>query len=199
MYVTNNIYFMFYIKGRGDFNEKYIHYLPSTKEQDIIDLLSMDLYWKNVEISSENDSYIKTPEFKELSQFLRKNELSVIKLFHGTSEKYDVTNDGLKTTKIRTKKSLQSGVGYVYLSVYPDMAGSFGDIANPYGDIVVYQVLVPISELKPDKDQLYNLRNTGRSVGESLVESLVLGHGACIKGDIPPYMIDVHKKIKRPR
>ncbi len=108
--------------------------------------------------------------------------------------------EGLKATSNKTKKSLQSEVGYVYLSIYPESAKMFGDLSNGIKNAVVYEIDIPIKYLKPDKDQLFNKKRSQIEykqdndihIGETLGDSAIFGHGFRVKGDIPPYMI---KKI----
>ena len=93
--------------------------------------------------------------------------------------------EGLKRTTNKTKKSLQSEPGYVYLSIYPESAKLFGNLAYGINDAQVYEIHVPIIHLKADSDQLYNMNHMGKSLGDSAI----YGNGFRVKGDIPPYMI----------
>lgn len=114
-------------------------------------------------------------------------------LYHGTSSEHDIENEGIRRTTKKTKKSLQSEPGYVYLSLYPEMARTFGEFAYPMKDVSVYAVEVPLYSLLPDKDQLRNKRSWSDGemdkLGNSLAESLFFGQGARIKGDIEPYAV----------
>jgi hypothetical protein len=168
----------------------------------------------NVDMSNPIDLLKEYPDFfyseptpdliKEFSKIINshKNQyqpnIRPVKLYHGTSANIDILKDGLLTTKMKTKKSLQSQTGFVYLSIFPDMAKTFGEIAYPYDDVVVYEVVVPVYLLQADKDQLNNQRAyAGRNMGDSLAESALYGHGFRVKGDIPPYMIKVYEKYPR--
>jgi len=104
-------------------------------------------------------------------------------------------DQGIKRTKNSTKRSLQSETGYVYLSVYPNMAKTFGEVGYAGKKACVYQVFVKIKDLKPDHDQLRNKRYWSKdpSIGNRLIDSLLYGHGARVKRDILPYEI---KKIQ---
>ena len=130
-------------------------------------------------------------EIKEFAKFLRDNKEDYVLLYHGTSCDIPVEEEGLKRTSNKTKKSIQSQVGYVYLSVYPNMAKRFASIAYPKKDVCVYEVFVKIKDLKPDKDQLYNKRLWGddKTIKDNLVNSFIIGHGARVKRDIFPYEI----------
>ena len=134
---------------------------------------------------------------KEAIKYLKKilnDKESYVLMYHGTSSEYDIESEGLKRTKLGTKKSIQSETGFVYLSVYPDMAKQFGQMAYPREQVNVYQVFVKIKYLKPDKDQLRNKRlYSDISVSDTLYNSIVYGRGARVKRDILPYEI---KKFK---
>jgi hypothetical protein len=131
-------------------------------------------------------------EFKEFKKLLRYNKgEDYLLLYHGTACEIPIKDEGLKRTKKSTKKSLQSQPGYVYLSVFPNMAKKFGELAYPGKDICVYQVFIKIKYLKPDMDQLYNKRMWGDgkydNLGKDLATSLIYGHGARANRDILPY------------
>jgi len=114
-------------------------------------------------------------------------------MYHGTGASVPVMEDGLKRTSAKTKKSLQSATGYVYLSCYPSSAEMFGDVAYPHDDAVVYAVYVPIRDLLCDRDQLINKRmwgsDDGITIKDTLAHSLIYGHGARTKSEILPYAI----------
>ena len=164
-------------------NEKYLHSGLATLDETI-DLRNYDCLYKQ-DIKS----------VKEINKILRDNKFKKIKLFHGTSPNVPVMEDGLKTTKEKTKKSLQSETGYVYLSIYPSSAKMFGDMAYGISNAIVYEIDIPIIYLKPDKDQLYNKRKglSDIRIGETLGDSAIYGSGFRVKGDIPPYMINIYK------
>ena len=164
-------------------NEKFIHSGLSTIDETI-DLRDYDCLY-------QQDS----KSVKEINKILRDNKYKLIKLFHGTSPNIPVMEEGLKTTKLKTKKSLQSEVGYVYLSLYPDSAKTFGNMAYGINDSIVYEIHVPIIYLNADKDQLFNKRRgiSDIKIGDTLGDSAIYGSGFRVKGDIPPYMISVYK------
>ena len=177
---------MKYITEYFDFlNEGYIQYSWKTHVDNIIEpLVDMRDY-----IYSESDDNVKA-----VNIILRKNKDGLIKVYHGTHPNHKIIEEGLKTTKMKTKRSLQSEVGYTYFSIYPSMAKTFAEMGYNITNAVVYEVLLPISEIKPDKDQLRNKRlYGGYDIGESLGESIVYGHGVRVKGDIPPYMIKIYE------
>ncbi len=114
-------------------------------------------------------------------------------MYHGTSAEHDIVNQGLQKTRAKTKKSLQSQIGYVCLSLYPESARTFGELAYPSKEISVYAVKVPLRELAIDSDQLHNKRMWGDykdgEIKRTLADSLVYGSGARIKRDIQPYEV----------
>ena len=138
-----------------------------------------------------------TERMDELSKWLRSHKNDFVVLYHGTSARHDVWEEGLLPTSGSRAKSYQSSPGYVYLSVYPGSAETFGSLAYPMHDIIVYSVWVTVRRLKPDIDQLNNHRYEGMDVGNSLVESLVFGHGARIKGKIDPFQLGIHHMMER--
>lgn len=135
-----------------------------------------------------------TPErVKELGRFLRSDPNRFFRLYHGTSADHPILEKGLLPTSARRAKSLQAGHGFVYLSVYPGMAETFGRMAYPGKNIQVYAVEVTARRLAADLDQLRNKRAWGDGslgeVGSSLAESLVIGHGARVRGKVEAWQI----------
>lgn len=83
---------------------------------------------------------------------------------------------------------MQSATGFVYLSIYPQSARTFGELAYPRKQVTVYAVDIKIKELLPDKDQLRNKRLYGQfDIDDTLADSLIFGHGARVKRNILPY------------
>ena len=138
---------------------------------------------------------------KAFRQFLFANKNTTIRLYHGTSMKHDVANQGLLPTSSRRRLSLQSGSGYVYLTYDPMRALSFATMGYPSDKIfVIYAVEVPICDLKPDPDKLKNKRmwSDGHSaIGSSLADSFIYGGGARVRGTIWPYQISVYGYFDR--
>lgn len=138
--------------------------------------------------------YTNTPSRKDLNEmnrWLKNNPNTLIRLYHGTSTNHNILEQGIKKTSAKNVNSLSSSFGYVYLSPFESTAKMFGELGNPYGNIV-YTVDVPIRLLKPDKDQLFNKRNVEDSndIRITLADSIVYGRSVCVKGNIPPYMIN---------
>lgn len=160
-----------------------------------------DIEGNHVVINLRNDAetsawiFNDSPDESDIERFkkwLFRHRDDYVRLYHGTSSSIPVKEEGLKRTSAKTKKSMQSETGYVYLSVYPDSARTFGEIAYPYDEVTVYAVDIKIRQMKADKDQLRNRRMWDpslRGVGDSLAESLVYGHGARVGRDILPYEI----------
>jgi hypothetical protein len=150
---------------------------------------------RSIEIAIElsdifTKSNVSPQELTQVKKFLRDNQYHKLVMYHGTSAKNNIEDQGLLPTSMKRRHSLQSTLGYVYLSLYPTNAKNFGELAYPGNPIVVYRVEVPVQLLQADKDQLCNQRQYAcRDVGNSLAESLIYGHGARVKGSIPQYMI----------
>jgi len=122
------------------------------------------------------------------SKWLRQHREDYVRLYHGTDSDIPILKDGLKKTSTRTKKSMQSATGFVYLSIYPQSARTFGELAYPRKQVTVYAVDIKIKELLPDKDQLRNKRLYGQfDIDDTLADSLIFGHGARVKRNILPY------------
>lgn len=139
-----------------------------------------------------HDAFCNTKDTVILRRFLRDHPNDFVSLYHGTSKQHPIMTQGLLPTSTGRKKSMQSGIGYVYLSVYPGMAFDFGRIAYPGHEIVVYKVTTIIRRLKADLDQLRNQRHFAeRNVGNTLAESLIFGSGARIKGKIEPMSLSL--------
>lgn len=126
---------------------------------------------------------------KAFNKWLKEHENDYIRLYHGTSSKNDesIEKEGIRVTTKSRRKSYQSQSGYVYLSRYPTMAKTFGEMNNAYYNTSVYACDIKIKELKSDTDQLRNKRLYGINCGDSLAESLIIGSGVRIKRDIQPY------------
>ena len=122
------------------------------------------------------------------SKWLRQHREDYVRLYHGTDSEIPILKDGLKKTSTQTKKSMQSATGFVYLSIYPQSARTFGELAYPRKQVTVYAVDIKIKELLPDKDQLRNKRLYGQfDIDDTLADSLIFGHGARVKRNILPY------------
>lgn len=140
----------------------------------------------NIILSDEfNLTDFSEKNIKNINKFLNTNKNKNIRLYHGTHPNIPILEEGILTTKLKTKKSYQSQVGFVYLSLYPESAKLFGNIGYGINNATVYQVDIPILYLKPDLDQLHNSNTLNKTLGDSAIH----GHGFRVKGDVPPYMI----------
>lgn len=134
----------------------------------------------------------KKEDIKELSRLLKNNKDSYITLYHGTSVRHRIKEQGLLKTTARRRNSYQSESGYVYLSLFHSSARLFGELAYPYDKVCVYAIKIRIKELKADKDQLRNNRLfANEDVGNTLADSFVFGHGARVKRNIFPYELQL--------
>lgn len=169
-----------------EFEYKYDKFQPLNTWEKIYN------FYKDEEFKHLFYNYdVPEKDINKFKTFLNINKEHYALMYHGTDSKIPIMDEGLKKTSLKTKKSYQSEVGYVYLSVFPEMAKKFGKMAYPDAkNIQVYQVFVKIKDMKPDKDQLRNKRIfSNMSVGDSLAESLIYGHGCRIASNIEPYKI----------
>lgn len=128
---------------------------------------------------------VNDPNIKELDQWLRNHRNDFVRLYHGTAKEHPVMEQGLLPTSANRRNSLQSRSGYVSLSIYENMARTFGEMAYPKKEIEVYAVTLCVRSLTPDADQLSNQRcYAGREVKNTLAHSLIFGHGAQVKGKV---------------
>lgn len=128
-----------------------------------------------------------------LNAWLKENPYATIRMYHGTDGSIPIMQEGLRPTSARTAKSLQSSHGTVSLSIFPGMAHQFGRLAYPGKEIAVYPVDVQVRNLVPDRDQLRNKRHFGgrEDLGDTLAESIAIGHGAKVRGEVPVEWIRV--------
>lgn len=136
------------------------------------------------------DGTLQTHIVKYFNDWLKEHKNDYVRLYHGTSSsnRASVLKKGILRTTERRRKSYQSSSGFAYLSRWPTMAKTFGDMNN-YSDTDVWAVDVKIGDLKPDLDQLANKRQAGTLCGDSLAESLLLGNGARVAKTIQPWQI----------
>ena len=163
-------------------------------ETAIVDF-SRDRMWHDVVYQDPTPAALT-----RLKKFLHDNPEQVVRLYHGTDAAHPVLRQGLLPTSASRRRSLQSSAGYVYLSVYPGMAETFGKMAYPGSPIAVYAVDLPVRALLPDMDQLRNKRyysgtegghNAMVHIGSTLADSIAWGHGARVRGAIPPSAISL--------
>lgn len=132
-------------------------------------------------------------EVMEFGRWLRERPDAFVRLYHGTSARHPVLDQGLLPASTSRRNSLQTTSGYVCASVYQGHARQFGVMSslNSGPDaqgyrVVVYPVVTTIRRLCADLDQLRKMRAAGVDCGNSLAESLVFGHGARMRGRLEP-------------
>lgn len=172
-------------EGFGDFGS-FIDSSYNTKKDDVLDFYNDPML--NRFFSGEEEDQRKC--VKMLNKVLKEHVMGMGVFYHGTNPEHDIMGTGLLKTSSKSKRSMQSQTGFTYLTIYPAMAKTFGDMAYSINDAAVYQVTVPIIHLKPDLDQLRNRRQyAGDDCGNSLADSLIYGKGVRVQGNIPLYMI----------
>lgn len=186
-------------------NEQFSQYgkivgsrLVYATKQDIIDFNpGSDSRIFDLDVKA-NSGELERQDFDKLNYWFKQNKDKVLRTYHATSAEHDILKQGLLTTCRKRAKSLQSGYGYVYVSYDPMRAKTFGEFAYPNKTIKIYAVEIPISELKPDKDQLKNKRLWGNNpdIGETLADSLLYGGGFRIKRKIEPYELSEYNQNK---
>lgn len=138
---------------------------------------------------------ITEQEIAAFGRWLRAHKNDDIILYHGTSAKHAVMDNGLLPTSAKRRRSYQSGSGYVYLSYDPNRALTFAQFGYPMEQrFAVYAVRLPIKSLAVDVDQLANKRfyTEKPDIGTTLAHSLIYGAGARHKGRIEPWRISLH-------
>ena len=134
-----------------------------------------------------------TKDVAVLKKWLNSHKDNTVRLYHGTDADIPVKQEGLKKTSSKTRRSLQSGTGNVYLTPFPTFAKAFGQFAYPDKEnIAVYAVDVKVKDLHADKDQLKNKRMAGIDIGDSLAASLLAGHSATVRRNIATYELQRH-------
>lgn len=142
---------------------------------------SSDPEWRDVFHGDPSPARVE-----HLAHFLQADPDRRLRLYHGTWDGHPVAAKGLLPTSASRRRSLQSAVGFVHLSVSPGVAKAFGETAYPAQGVAVYAVDVTVGELKPDLDELRNQRQHSerQNLGDSLAESLAFGHAARVKGPV---------------
>jgi hypothetical protein len=152
----------------------------------------------DLDVKARNGS-LTQDDLKSFRALLNRDKNAFVRMYHGTSSSHDVLGKGLLPTSPNRSKSLQSAAGYVYVAYDPRMALAFARHAYPSdNEFTVYAVDVTIARLLPDHDQLRNKRHfAGIEVGDSLVDSLIFGGGARVKGKISPMQIHIYGKFDK--
>ena len=166
-------------------NEEFFSDISGTYEVfDLYRYEPLQKYFYNDEPSEK--------DIKELNRWLKAHKDDYVYLYHGTSSKLDIMKEGLLRTTMKRRRSYQSSSGWVYLSIFPATARTFGEMGYPSDEITVYKARVKIKELRPDDDQLRNKRlwSGNASIGTTLGDSLCYGHGARVKRDLFPFELE---------
>ena len=116
-------------------------------------------------------------------------------MYHAAKKDAPVLEQGLLAGSGKRKNFGMSESGYVYLAATPQMAKMFGDMAHN-GNYAVYEVIVPIGKLQPDKGRLQHTAPEGVT-GRGLAHSLVYAGSAKVKGNIERWQIKLYEDESR--
>ncbi|MFS1428776.1 hypothetical protein LMH73_016935 [Vibrio splendidus] len=155
--------------------------------RDLIDLHAV--IHELVDFTNINRDSIKAVNNWLSSHSCQYNQTKVI-MYHGTLSSHDIEEQGIKRTTSKTKRSLQSEPGFVYLSLFASSAKTFAEMAYPNQAVSVYAVEVPVRDMKADLDQLKNARiwkALDFDVKSTVGDSLVIGSGIRLKRDVHNY------------
>lgn len=108
-------------------------------------------------------------------------------MYHATGKDTPITEKGLLAGQNNRKNFRTSESGYIYLSPNPNYAKGYGDIAFA-GNSVVYEIIVPVKKLLPDKRHFFYAR-PDEITGSNLADSLIYGGTARVKGNIERWQI----------
>jgi len=88
-----------------------------------------------------------------LKSYNQKYDIRYVVMYHAADINALILDEGLLAGNGKRKNFGMSESGYVYLAVTPKMAEMFGSMA--YNDnFTVYEVIVPVGKLLPDKNRL---------------------------------------------
>lgn len=122
-----------------------------------------------------------------LKTYNQKYDFRYVIMYHAAGKDAPILEKGLLAGVSGRKNFSMSENGYVYLAVTPQMAKMFGDMAYN-GNFVVYEVIVPVGNLLPDKNRLRHTLPEGMK-GGGLAQSLVFAGSARVKGNIERWQI----------
>ena len=85
-------------------------------------------------------------------------------------------SQGILKTTSRRRNSAQSTSGFVYLSLYPDSARTFGELAYPRQDVLVYSVDIKIKEvgLRPGEKLYEELLNDKEKTSATMNKKIMV-------------------------
>jgi len=125
-----------------------------------------------------------------MKSYNQKYDIRYVVMYHAAKKNAPVLEKGLLPGNSSRKNFGVSENGYVYLAVTPAMAKVFGDMAHN-GSYVIYEVIVPIGKLVPDKCRLQHTAPEGVK-GRGLVQSFVYAGSARVKGSIERWQIKLY-------
>jgi len=146
----------------------------------------------NYDLTMEDNVKILADWLKTYNQ---KYDIHYVIMYHAAKFNIFVIEQGLLAGNNKRKNFGTSENGYVYLATTPKMAEMFGSMAHN-GKFVIYEVLVPIGKLLPDKGRLkYTIPDDIQS--GSLAHSLIYAGSAKIKGNIERWQIKRYEEKNR--
>ena len=126
-----------------------------------------------------------------LKDYNQKYDMRYVAMYHATSKDAPILDEGILAGNNKRKNFGMSESGYVYLASTPQMAASFGSMAHN-GNYTIYEVIVPVNKLLPDKNRLEYTALEGAK-GNKLAQSLVYASSARVKGDIERWQIKLYQ------
>jgi N12 class adenine-specific DNA methylase len=125
----------------------------------------------------------KKEEIKNFNAWISNNQNKTVTLYHGTSSKHNIVEDGLKLNQ--SKNFNISKENSISFALNEFSASNWGEIAYPQENITTYRIQVKISDLIPDVNQIRNNVNYYNiKIGNSLAESVLIGQGVAVNRNI---------------
>ena len=135
------------------------------------------------------------PVAEWIKAYNQKYDIRYVVMYHAAKKDAPVLEQGILAGSSRRKNFGMSESGYVYLAATPQIAKMFGDMAHN-GNYALYEVIVPICKLLPDKGRLQHTAPEGVT-GRSLAHSLVYAGSAKFKGNIERWQIKPYEDESR--
>lgn len=130
-----------------------------------------------------------------IKSYNQKYEIRYVIMYHAANKNAPILERGLLAGKRNRKNFGMSESGYVYLAVNPQTAKIFGEMA--YNEnYIIYEVIVPVGKLLPDKKRLQYTMPEGVT-GGSLAHSLIYAGSAMVKGNIERWQIKQYEEESR--
>ena len=127
-----------------------------------------------------------------LRAYNQKYDIRYVIMYHAAKKDTPILEQGLVAGNSRRKNFGMSESGYVYLATTPNMAKMFGSMAHS-GNFTIYEVIVPVGKLLPDKGRLQYTKPENIS-GNSLAHSFVYAGSARVKGNIEKWQIKQYEE-----